>query len=208
MILNSRRSSWTTRRPRDMSSRSTPCPQEEGTFYSSYCLRTRRHRNRHALRRPLPLLPPTPTTATKAGVRGRERGKARTMALVAPATTAVTTTGTPWCGPPSIIPGSAPSQCSQGCILRSSSQCVHHSTPCLLHQCTTRLLAAPPSRPCRCLRRTSSMLQPLPGRPGRRMGSTVIGPLLQHHVIDSSGCHRLGHRLWCLQPTPPRMPVI
>jgi hypothetical protein len=149
-----------------MPSRSAPRPQEEGAFHISYCLRTHRHRNRHALKRPLPLLLPTPTTATKVRVRGRERGKARTMALVAPATTAATTTGTPWCGPPSIIPGSAPSQCSQGCVLRSSSQCVHHSTPCLLHQCTTRLPVAPPSCPCRCLRRTSSRLQPLPSRPG------------------------------------------
>jgi hypothetical protein len=162
MTSNFRRSSWTTRRPRDRPPRSTPRPQEEGALRSSSCLHARRRRNRHVLRRPLPLLPPTPTTAAKA----RGRGKVRTMAPAAPATTAEV----PQLGPPSTIPGPAPSRCGLGCVLRSSRRRVHHSTPYLLHQRTTGLPVAPPSRPCRPLHRTSSRPWPLPGHPGRARG--------------------------------------
>jgi hypothetical protein len=57
----------------------------------------------------LPLLPPTPTTAAKARETTRGRGKTRTTAPTAPTTTAVTTTEAPRRGPPSTIPGPAPS---------------------------------------------------------------------------------------------------
>jgi hypothetical protein len=166
--LNSRRLSWTTRRPSDRPPCSTPRPHEEGALRSSSCLHARRRRNRHALRRPLPLLPLTPTMVAKARVRGRRRGrrKARTMAPVAPATT----TGVPRHSPPSTIPEPTPSQCGQGCVLRSSSRCIHRSTPYLLHQRNTGLPAAPPSCPCRHLHRTSSRSWPLPGCPGRACG--------------------------------------
>jgi hypothetical protein len=164
---NSRRLSWTTRRPRDRPPRSTPRPQEEGALRSSSCLHARHRRNHHVLRRPLPLLPPTPTTAAKARERARGRGKARTTAPMAPATTAATTTEAPRRGPPSTIPGPTPSQCGQGCVLRSNSRRVHRSMPYLLHRRTTGLPVALPSRPCRRLHRTSSRSQPLLGRPGR-----------------------------------------
>jgi hypothetical protein len=121
---NSRRSSWTTRWPRDRPPRSTLHPQVEGALGSSSCLHAHHSRNHSVLRRPLPLLPPIPTMAAK--VRGR--GKARTTAPMAPATTAVTIAGVPRCCPPSTIPGPAPSRCGQECVLRSSSR-VHHNTP-------------------------------------------------------------------------------
>jgi hypothetical protein len=142
----------------------------EGVLCSHSCLRAHHSRNCRDLRRLLPLLPPTPTTAAKARVRGRGRGKARTMAPVAPATTATTIVGVPQLGPPSTIPGPAPSRCGQGCVLCSSSWRVHRSTPCLLHRRTTGLLAVPPSHPYWCLHRTSSKSWPLLGRHGRACG--------------------------------------
>jgi hypothetical protein len=95
----------------------------------------------------LPLLFPTPTMAAKARARARRRGrgKARTTALVALATTA----GAPRRGPPSIIPGPAPSRCGQGCVLLRSSRHIHYNTLYSLHRCTTVLLVAPPSSPYR-----------------------------------------------------------
>jgi hypothetical protein len=168
--MNSKRLSWTTRWPRDRPPRSTLHPQEEGALCSSSCLHARRRRNRHVLRRPLPLLPPIPTTAAKARKRARGRGKARTTAPAAPATTAATTTEAPQRGPPSTIPGPAPSRCGKGCVLHSNSQRVHHSMPYLLHRCTTGLPAAPPSLPCQRLHCTSSRSRPLLGHPGRARG--------------------------------------
>jgi hypothetical protein len=162
MTSNSRRSSWTTRWPRDRPPRSTPRPQEEGALRSSSCLHAHRRRNRHVLRRPLPLLPPTPTTAVKARERARGKGKVRT--------TAPATTEAPRHGPPSTIPGPTPSRCGQRCVLHSNSRRVHRSMPYLLHRCTTGLPAAPPSRPCRRLHRTNSRSQPLLGHPGRARG--------------------------------------
>jgi hypothetical protein len=98
---NSRRSSWTTQWPRDRPPYSTPFPQVEGTLHSNNSLCTHHNRNHHVLWWPLPLLLPTPTTAAKA----RARGKAITMAPVTPATIV----GAPRRGPPSTIPGQAPS---------------------------------------------------------------------------------------------------
>jgi hypothetical protein len=109
---------------------------------------------------------PTPTMATKARVRVRGRGKARATAPATPATTAEA----PRLDPPSTIPRPTPSRCGQGCVLRNSRWRVHHSTPYLLHRCTTRLPVAPPSCPCRRLHRTSSRPRPLPGRPGWARG--------------------------------------
>jgi hypothetical protein len=60
--------------------------------------------------RPLPQEPPCPPVA-KARERARGKGKARTTAPAAPATTAATTTEAPRRGPPSTIPGPAPSRC-------------------------------------------------------------------------------------------------
>jgi hypothetical protein len=137
---NSRRSSWTTRWPRDRPLHSTPRPQEGVARY---------HRNRHVLRRPLPLVPPTLTTVAKARVMARGREKTR----MAPTTTA----GAPLHGPPT-IPGPTPSRCGQGCV--------HRSAPCLRHRRTMGHLTAPPSRTCRRLHRTNSRPWPLPGRPG------------------------------------------
>jgi hypothetical protein len=129
---------------------STPHPQEEEALRNNSCLCAHHTRNRRVLRRPLLLLPPTPTMTVKTRVRAKGRGKERT----APATTA----GAPQRDPPSTIPGPAPSRCGQGCVLCSSSRRVHHSTPSLLHRRTTGLMMAPPSRPCRRLHRTSSRL--------------------------------------------------
>jgi hypothetical protein len=164
MTSNSRRSSWMTRWPKDRPPRSTPCPQELGVLRSSCCPHGHRGRNHHVLWWCLPLLPPPPTTAAKARVRARGRGreKARTTALAAPATTAGP--ATPRRGPPSTIPGSAPSRCGQGCALLSNL-CIHCSTPCLLHWCTTAPSVALPSCPYRRPHRTSSRSRPLPGCP-------------------------------------------
>jgi hypothetical protein len=196
MTSNSRRLSWTTRWPRDMPPCSTLRPQVKGALCSSSCLRAHRSRGRRVLRQPLTLLPPTPTMAGKA----RGRGKARTTALAAPKTTAAITTGAPWHGPPSTISGPVPSRCVQGCILCSSSWCIHRNMPCSLHQCTMGLLAVPPSRPCRCLHRTSNRSRPCLVALDERERSTVIGQLLQHHDLDSPDSHRLGHGLRHLQP--------
>jgi hypothetical protein len=116
------------------------------------------------LRRPLPLLPLPPTTVAKGRVRERGRGKrkTRTMTLMAPATIIGATT--PRHGPPSTIPGPAPSRCGPGCALLSS-RCVHRSTACLLHQHTMAPPTALLSCPCRRLHHTSSRLRPLPSCP-------------------------------------------
>jgi hypothetical protein len=178
MTSNSRRSSWTTRQPRNRPLHSTPCPQVEGALRNSSCLRAHHSRNCRVLNRPLPLplLPPTPTTATKARVRSRGRVKARTMTPVTPATTSATTVGAPRCGPPSTIPGLAPSRCGQGCVLRNNNRCIHRNTPCSLHQLTMGLTTVPPSCPCRRLHRTSSRPWPLPGRLGRTRGINSYWP--------------------------------
>jgi hypothetical protein len=168
MTSNSRRSSWTTQRHRDRLPRSTLRPQVEGALRSSRHLRAHHSRNRHVLRRSLPLLPPTPIMAVKARVRARARarGKARTTFLAAPPTTSTTIAGAPRCNPPSTIPGPTISQCGKGCVLRSSSRRIHPNTPCSLHRHTTGLPVVPPSRPYRFLHRTSSKLRLLLGRHG------------------------------------------
>jgi hypothetical protein len=194
MTLNSRRSSWTTRWPKDRPPCSTSHPQVEGVLCSSSCLLAHHSRNCHVLRWPLPLLPLTPTTATKARVRAREKGKARTTAPSALTTIA----GAPQRGPSSTILGPTSSRCEQGCVLRSSSQHVHRITPCSLHRCTTGLPMVPPSHPYRRLHRTSSRSRPLVTL-DRHAGSTMIGQLLQHHGLDYPGGHRLGRRLQRLQ---------
>jgi hypothetical protein len=173
MTSNLRRSSWTTRRPRDRPPRSTPRPQVEDALCSSCCLHAHHNRNCRVLRWPLPLLPPTPTMTAKARVRARGRGKARTTT---PTTTAVTIAGAPRRGPPSTIPGSAPSRYGQKCILRSSSRCVHHNTPCLQHRHTTGLPAVPPLRPCQLIHRTSSKPRLLFGRLRRARGIISYWP--------------------------------
>jgi hypothetical protein len=91
MTSNSSRSDWTTWGPWDRPPHSTPRPKEEGALRSSSCLHARRRRNRHALRRPLPLLPPTSTMTVKARVRTRRSEKARITTPTALATTTVTT---------------------------------------------------------------------------------------------------------------------
>jgi hypothetical protein len=120
---------------------------QEGDLRSSSCLRTHRSRNHYVLRRPLPQLPPTPTTVANARVRARGRGKSRTMA---PATTV----GAPRCGPPNKIPGLAPSRCGQGCVLHSSSWRVHCSTPYIgsFSLSCIGVHLAPTSRPPWCRR--------------------------------------------------------
>jgi hypothetical protein len=147
MTLNSRRSSWTTRWPKDRPPCSTLCPQVDDALHSSSYLRAHHSRNCHVLRRPLPLQSPTPATMTKARARGK--GKARTTAPVAPAILVATTAGVPRCGPPSTISGLAPSRCGQRCVLHSSNRCVDHNTPYSLHRQTTGLPEVPPSHPCR-----------------------------------------------------------
>jgi hypothetical protein len=160
MTLNSRRLSWTTQWTRDRPPHSTPRPQEEGTLHSSSYLYAHRVGTAMSSGGPSPSYP-NPNNGGK--VRVRARGKARTTA---PATTAEA----PRLGPPSTITAPAPSRCGQGCVLRSSRRRIHRSTPYLLHRRTTGLPAAPPSRPCRRLHRTSSRPRPLPGRPGRARG--------------------------------------
>jgi hypothetical protein len=100
-------------------------------------------------------------------------------------TTTATTVGAPRRGPPSTIPRSAPSRYGQGCILRSSSRRVHHSMPCLLHQCTTGqqwpLLRALVGASTALAAGHGPCLVALDGR----VRSTVINQLLQHHGLDS-----------------------
>jgi hypothetical protein len=103
-------------------------------------------------------------------VRARARGKARTTFLAAPATTSTTIVGAPRCDPSSTIPGPTISQCGKGCVLRSSSQRIHHNTPCSLHRHTMGLPVVPPSRPYRFLHRTSSKLRLLLGHHGQACG--------------------------------------
>jgi hypothetical protein len=93
-------------------------PQDEGALHSSSCLCAHHNRSHRVLRRPLLLLPPTPTTVVKARVKGRGRGKRRTTAPVA-----LATTGVPRRGPPSTIPGSAPSRCGQGSTTARRAHC-------------------------------------------------------------------------------------
>jgi hypothetical protein len=54
MTSNSRRLSWTTRRPKDRPPRSTPCPRVEGALRRSSCLRVHHSRNHHVLSGPSP----------------------------------------------------------------------------------------------------------------------------------------------------------
>jgi hypothetical protein len=141
----------------------------------------------------LPLLPPAPTTTTKV------RGKARIMALVA-LVAPITIVGAPQHGPPSMIPGLAPSRCGQGCALLSSRH-LHCSTPCSLHRCTTVPQVALPLQTYRCLHRTTIRYHGsyLVAQDGH-MRSTVIDQLLQPYGLDSPDSHRLGHRFRRLQP--------
>jgi hypothetical protein len=143
---------------------STQHPQEEGALRSSSCLHAHCSRNRRVLRRLVPLLSSTPITVAKARVWAMRRGRGKSRTMV-PTTTTATIAGAPRCGPPSTISRPAPSRCGQGCVLCSSSRCIHRNTPCLLQRHTMVLLAGPPSLPCRCLRRTSSRPRPLPGCP-------------------------------------------
>jgi hypothetical protein len=200
MTSNSRRSSWTTRRPRDRPLRSTPCPQEEGALRSSSCLHARRRRNRHVLRWPLPLLPPTPTMAANARVRARGRGKARTTAPTAPATTAQQQHRRP------------------GLALLLQSLDRHHLDVARDASSTTANDASTAARPTCCTgvlwgsRRpllralTGVSTAPAAGHDpclvalDGHVGSTVIDQLLQHHGLDSPGGHRLGRGLRRLQP--------
>jgi hypothetical protein len=164
----------------------------EGALRSSSCLHAHHSMNYRVLMHPLPLLLPTSTMAAKARVRAKERGKVRTTTLAAPTTTA----RTPLHGPPTIA-GPTPSRCGQGCVLQSSSQRIHRSTPCSLHRCTMGLLAVPPSGSCRCLHYTCSRPQPLLGHPGRARGISGHWPT---HGLDSPSGHRLGCGLRRLQP--------
>jgi hypothetical protein len=115
---------------------------------------------------------PPPTIAAKVRVRARGGGKQGTMAPAALATIA----GAPRCGPPSTIPGSAPSRCGQGCILHSSCRRIYHSMPYLLHRCTTTLPVTLPLHPCRRLHHTTNRLRPLHGHPGWARGMNSHWP--------------------------------
>jgi hypothetical protein len=106
---------------------------------------------------------PPPTMVAKARVRAR--GKARTMAPVAPVRMIATIAGEPHCGPPSTLPRLALSRCCQGCVLLHSSRRIHRSTPCLLHRRTMMLPTALASCPCLRLNRTNNRSWPLPGHP-------------------------------------------
>jgi hypothetical protein len=154
MILNSRRSSWITRWFRDRPLHSTSCPQVEDALHSSSCFRVHHSRDHRVLRRPLPLLPQSQQRRQGKGM-GKGKGKSKNNGYGGIGNNNSDNSRGPRRGPPSTIPRLAPSRCDQGCVLHSSSQCIHHNTPCSLHWHTMGLSAVPPSRPYQLLHRTS-----------------------------------------------------
>jgi hypothetical protein len=188
---NSRRSSWTTRWPRDRPSRSTLHPQVEGALGSSSCLHAHHSRNHRVLRRPLPLLPPHPNNGSKSKGKGKGKnnssngssnnsGDNSTGALVLPSFY------NPWTGTISMWPGMRPPQ-QQPCPPQHTDV-LQGSRWSILHTPAGSSTTPTGSR--------GSCLVTLDGR----VGSAVIGQLLQRHGLDSPDGHQLGRGLRRLQP--------
>jgi hypothetical protein len=174
----------------------------EATLHSS-CLCAHHSRNHRALWQPLPLLPPTPITVSKARVKTRGKEKARTISPVALTTTAMTTAGVPvlqYLDRHNLDVGT---DASFGAIAGVSTTMRRVRCTDVLRGSRRFLLRAHAGSSTAPAARRGSCLVVLDGH----VGSAIIGQFLQHHGLDSPRRSPTESQTPTPPTTPPRMSI-